>query len=116
MDKKIRITEDNLRKMIVESIKKVVSEQATYSEIEYYLGHILMDFIHDEGQKVSSTINRFLVPELRKEIKNGALNESNIDMAKLNKLIENLDKYADAIDNTYTDLYKLANEVLLSRK
>ena len=45
MDKKIRITEDNLRKMIVESIKKVVSEQATYSEIEYYLGHILMDFI-----------------------------------------------------------------------
>ena len=66
MDKKIRITEDNLRKMIVESIKKVVSEQATYSEIEYYLGHILMDFIH-EGIKYHKSFPRSGIEERDKE-------------------------------------------------
>lgn len=116
IDEETELTDSKLKKIVDESFKKVISERLQHSEIDYYIEHIIMDIIHDEGQKISSIINRMLIPELKEEIGKGVLNQENVDMGKLNVLIEKLENYADAIDKTYTDIYTLAREVIESVK
>lgn len=116
IDEETELTDSKLKKIVDESFKKVISERLQHSEIDYYIEHIIMDIIHDEGQKISSIINRMLIPELKKEIEEGVLTQENVDMGKLSILIKKLENYADAIDKTYTDIYTLAREVIESVK
>lgn len=116
LNEEVKLTDSKLKKIVSESLRRVINERLQHSEIDYYIEHIIMDIIHDEGQKISSTINRMLIPELKEEIGKGVLNQENVDMGKLNVLIEKLENYADAIDKTYTDIYTLAREVIESVK
>lgn len=116
MAKVVKMTEGMLRKIVEESVRKTIREQITRSEIDYYLEHLLMDYVHDKGQEASSAINRYIIPSLKGEIASGILNDRNVDIAKLNNLLKELDKYADTIDNAYNKVYALASEVLMTWK
>lgn len=120
MKKIIQLTDRVLREMIKKEISKMLSESREYSQAvsEYVpiLEHDIMDTVHDNGQKASSAVRGFILPQLKEGMETGRLNSNNCDMNKLNILIQALEKYSDTVDNAYNKVYYAASDVLYSLK
>lgn len=120
MKKIIQLTEGLLKEMIEKEFSKMLSERREYSQgvSEYVpiLEHDIMDTVHDNGQKASSAVRGFILPQLKEGMETGRLNSNNCDMNKLNILLKALEEYSDTVDNAYNKVYYAATDVLYSLK
>lgn len=120
MKKIIQLTDKMLTEMVRKEVCRIIGERREYSQgvSEYVpiLEHDIMDTVHDNGQKASSAVRGFILPQLKEGMETGRLNSNNCDMNKLNILIKALEKYSDTVDNAYNKVYYAASDVLYSLK
>ena len=109
-----------MKEMIEKEFSKMLSESREYSQAvsEYVpiLEHDIMDTVHDSGQKASSAVRGFILPQLKEGMETGRLNSNNCDMNKLNILLKALEEYSDTVDDAYNKVYYAATDVLYSLK